>query len=220
MAEMIKARMFYQKTGRAKYISHLDVNRLMQRVLKRSKLPTWYTEGFNPHMYLTFALPLSLGYESMYECMDFRLTEELDFTTICTTLNQHMPEGFTVTGVAAPVAKLAEITAADFKITITASCHIQHLKSAWEAFWNADAIEVVKRTKRGEQIINIKPDIALLACSETADRLILDMRFPAGTEKSYNPSLLLEEFLTKSEMPMTYRVMRTAIRKANGALFE
>ena len=95
--------MFYQKKGRAKYISHLDINRLMQRVLKRAGLPVWYTEGFNPHIYLTFALPLSLGYESDFETMDFRLTEEMNLQQVQQILNQNMPEGILVTRVAEPV---------------------------------------------------------------------------------------------------------------------
>ena len=98
-------RMFYQKKGRAKYISHLDINRLMQRVLKRAGLPVWYTEGFNPHIYLTFALPLSLGYESDFETMDFRLTEEMNLQQVQQILNQNMPEGILVTRVAEPVLK-------------------------------------------------------------------------------------------------------------------
>ena len=48
----------------ASYISLLDMQRVMQRVLKRSGLPVWHTLGFNPHIYMTFACPLSLGQES------------------------------------------------------------------------------------------------------------------------------------------------------------
>ena len=56
---MINIRVFYHKTSRAKYISHLDIMRCMQRAVVRAGLPVWYTEGFNPHIYLTFSLPLS-----------------------------------------------------------------------------------------------------------------------------------------------------------------
>ena len=79
---MIKVRAVFAKRGRAKYISHLDLNRCMQRVFKRSGIPIWYTEGFNPHIYITFALPLSLGYESGVEIMDFNITEGIPFKDI------------------------------------------------------------------------------------------------------------------------------------------
>ena len=57
---MKTVRVFFAKEGRLKYISHLDVTRCLARVFKRSRLPIWYTQGFNPHAYLTFALPLPL----------------------------------------------------------------------------------------------------------------------------------------------------------------
>ncbi len=61
---MKNVRVFYSKKGRMKFISHLDMNRFMTRMILKSGLPVWYTEGFNPRPYLTFALPLSLGFES------------------------------------------------------------------------------------------------------------------------------------------------------------
>ena len=68
----VDVRLFYSKTGSAKYISHLDTMRAFQRAFRRCRdLDFWYTEGFNPHLYLTFALPLSLGYESGAETVDF-----------------------------------------------------------------------------------------------------------------------------------------------------
>ena len=70
---MLKIRTVYEKRGRAKYISHLDLNRCMQRTIRRAGLPIWYSEGFNPRMYLMFPLALSLGFESVCEVMDFNL---------------------------------------------------------------------------------------------------------------------------------------------------
>ena len=54
-------RVWFHKTGPIRYISHLDLMRTMTRAIRRSRIPLWYTEGFNPHPYMTFALPLSLG---------------------------------------------------------------------------------------------------------------------------------------------------------------
>ena len=49
---MREVRLRFSKTGRLKYISHLDINRAMSRALKRAGIPLWYTEGFNPHPYM------------------------------------------------------------------------------------------------------------------------------------------------------------------------
>ena len=64
---MIPVRMFFSKTGRAKYISHLDTMRTFTRAFRRTSLPLWYTQGFNPHLYMTFPLPLALGVESLWK---------------------------------------------------------------------------------------------------------------------------------------------------------
>ena len=74
---MRAVRLNFSKTGRAIYISHLDINRMMTRAVRRAKLPMWYTEGFNPHPYLTFALPLSLGQSSDCEYMDIRIEGDI-----------------------------------------------------------------------------------------------------------------------------------------------
>ena len=67
---MRNVRIRFSKTGRARYISHLDLSRVMQRSLRRAGIPLWYTEGFNRHPYVTFAAPLSLGFEGLQETMD------------------------------------------------------------------------------------------------------------------------------------------------------
>lgn len=214
-------RMFYQKKGRAKYISHLDINRLMQRVLKRAGLPVWYTEGFNPHIYLTFALPLSLGYESDFETMDFRLTEEMNLQEVQQILNQNMPEGILVIRVAEPILKPTDIALAEYIVEVKAeNCSAEKLHSLFESFYEADSIEVIKKSKRGEQTVNLKPDISLINSSLNGDYLQLEMRFPAGTEKNYNPSLLFDEFSNRADIVLSeFRVLRTNVISKDGSVF-
>ena len=69
-------RVFYEKKGRMKFISHLDMTRFMSRLITKSKIPVWYTEGFNRHVYMNFAVPLSLGFEGLYEILEFRIIDE------------------------------------------------------------------------------------------------------------------------------------------------
>lgn len=102
---MKNVRIRFEKTGRAKYISHLDLNRTMTRALRRAELPIWYTEGFNRHPYITFAAPLSLGYEGLRESMDFRLEEEVADGEVVDRLNGVMPEGLRVVSCAEAVMK-------------------------------------------------------------------------------------------------------------------
>ena len=95
---MITVRISFEKKNEASYISLLDLQRVMQRVLKRSGLPVWHTLGFNPHIYMTFACPLSLGQESECECVDVKTEAEApDFAQWQTALNAIMPAGIHVT---------------------------------------------------------------------------------------------------------------------------
>ena len=64
---MKTVRVFFKKLGRMKFISHLDMTRFMSRLITKANIPVWYTEGFNQHLYMNFAVPLSLGFEGLYE---------------------------------------------------------------------------------------------------------------------------------------------------------
>ena len=116
---MQNVRVFFEKTGMTKYISHLDLMRCMTRAIKRAAIPAWYTEGFNPHLFITFALPLTLGVESLCESMDIRLTEEMGFEEVKNRLNVNLPDGIRITNVAVPVYKANDIALQNIKLSST-----------------------------------------------------------------------------------------------------
>ncbi|MFB0921836.1 MAG: TIGR03936 family radical SAM-associated protein [Oscillospiraceae bacterium] len=93
---MDSLRLKFTKTGRAIYISHLDLMRTMQRAFLRADMPLKYSEGFNPHAQLAFALPLSVGASSLCELMDFRLNGFMELSEIPYRLNRTLPEGIEV----------------------------------------------------------------------------------------------------------------------------
>lgn len=109
-------RLVFSKTGRARYMSHLDLNRAMIRALRRAKLPVWYTEGFNRHPYVTFAAPLSLGYEGLHETMDLRLEEDVPMEELVSRLGAVLPEGLRALSAAAAVRKPGEVAAARYEL--------------------------------------------------------------------------------------------------------
>ena len=90
---MEKLRLRFEKTGRAVYISHLDLMAVMQRGFARADLPLKFSEGFNPHPQISILLPLSVGTASLCELMDFRLLEERELTSLPDRLNRVMPDG-------------------------------------------------------------------------------------------------------------------------------
>lgn len=117
---MRSVRVFYRKNGPLRFVSHLDMSRLVTRMLRRTGLQVWYTEGFNSRLYINFALPLSLGFTSNYECFDFKLQQEtpVDFANLKQQLIAAAPPGLEIFNLAEPVNKTGKIAAAEFKITL------------------------------------------------------------------------------------------------------
>ena len=112
--ERFEYRAVFSKTGRAKYISHLDLMRAFQRVFKRAPLPIWHTQGFNPHVYIMFPLALPLGTDSRVEIMDFALTEDIPYGEVLERMNAQTPVGLEIVSVSKPEHKHTDITSAEY----------------------------------------------------------------------------------------------------------
>lgn len=220
--KMPNLRVFYEKTGRAKYISHLDINRCMQRALRRAEIPVWYTEGFNPHPYTTFALPLSLGFESLCETMDMRITRVMGCGEVAERLNAALPEGLVVKKVALQKNKPEKIRRADYIIRMDfEDCGPEEALRRLEEFDRAETILVMKRTKKGIKETDIRPDVALSGPCVEEGFLKLNLSCAAGIEKNINPTLYLEAFAQGAGLEIgAVHVLRTAVLMENGQPFE
>lgn len=214
---MRNVRLIYKKQGRAKYISHLDINRLFLRVIKRSKLPVWFTEGFNPHAFVTFALPLSLGYVSDYDICDFRITDDA-FTNdmVKTALSETFPSGIEVVDVIDPVMKVKELAYAEFNISV--SCDEENEKKL-ESFFEKDEIIVEKLTKKKKlKTFDVKPKIKRYRLEKEEEGLKIYLLLPCGGEENVNPSLITDEALKLANFDIT-GVSRGKLYDKNMQLF-
>ena len=185
MTKFTDVRVFFVKTGRLKYISHLDLYRTMGRAIKRSSIPVWITEGFNPHIYMTFALPLALGIESEEESVDLRITEAVDLSTLEKRLNSVMPTGLGIIRAAAPVRKASEIHKAHYKVD---TAEPETLEKIGEYLSRSEII-ITKKTKKNIREIDIKPLLKWEA-GESCGFLTL----PAGNTMNLNPWNVLSQF--------------------------
>jgi radical SAM-linked protein len=103
--------------GMSRYVSHLDLMRAMTRTVRRANLPLWYTEGYNPHPYMTFLMPLPLGQSGMREPLDIKIEQDdITFKQIKERLNAVMPQGIEIVDVCKPEMKSNEIAAAEYRI--------------------------------------------------------------------------------------------------------
>ncbi len=188
---MKAVRVWFSKTGAAKYISHLDLTRCMSRALKLSKLPVWYTEGFNPHIYMTFAMPLSLGVEGLMECMDIRLTEDMELPAAARQLAEHLPKDISVLKMTEPVLGFDATAFAEYELCFD-SKDPQALADVLDEILSLDRIIVMKHSKKGDKEFDIKPHFTLLDKQIEPSLLRVKLQASCSQEGSVNPSLLLE----------------------------
>ncbi len=207
-------RIIFSKTGRAKYISHLDLTRTMTRAVRRAEIPLWYTEGFNRHPYLTFAAPLSLGYEGLQETMDLRLEEDMDYGELVRRLDGVMPEGLGVISAAEMVAKPGELTAAEYRLTL--HCPVALVR---EVLARPD-LPVEKRTKKKTvKIIDIRPYFAGATVEEQGEDSIMQVTLPCGGAETINPGLFLTALNGITGGNYKGNVLRLRLLKADGTPF-
>ena len=193
---MSTVRIKFQKTGLSIFFSHLDLQKVMQRALKMSGLPVWYSKGFNPHIYMTFTLPLSLGHESLCESFDFRLEEDLTEQQILKAMEGTLPDGIILTAAGAPDYDASQIKYALYKIKMYGDKSI--LNDCINDYQTSSEIVVTKVSKKKTTEINIKEQIKdFTVAEEGEDTLTFTALFPAGTTYNLNPSLLLEYFSNK-----------------------
>ena len=187
-------RVFYAKRGRMKYVSHLDMNRYMVRLFKTAKIPAWYTEGFNQHLYLTFALPLSLGITADYDVIVLKIVDDC-FTDemIFNSLKEKAAEGIEILRVSEPWCKVPELKFASYTLTYKDSdCNL--LKDM-ERLFHSNAILAEKKGKKNRvTLLNLAEKIKHIETDLREDTLTVKVVLPAGNDENINPQLFLQSF--------------------------
>ena len=153
-------RLRYSKTGRAKYISHLDLMETMRRAMLRAGMALKYSEGFNPHPYMSVALPLPVGCESLCELLDVRVSGLIPAAGIPQRITDALPEGLEVTEAYTADRKFNGITwvAYDYTVYYDSELKPETTEKLKELF-SSECIIVPKKTKSGVSDIDITPYI-------------------------------------------------------------
>lgn len=184
---MDKLRLRFSKTGRAVYISHLDLMRTMQRAFLRAGYPLKYSEGFNPHPQISILLPLSVGCASYCELMDFSLKEETDLNELPDRMTAVMPEGIEVMEAYVPKTKSKELkwlrVEGRFEYD---ERDLAEMSEQLSAFFARDSIVIRKKTKRGEGESDIAPAIREIAIEPGPDCVCVKALISAQ-EPTLNP---------------------------------
>jgi len=195
-------RIKFTKTGKLKYISHLDLCRSFRSVLARAKVPIYYSEGFNPHPKMVFALPLSIGTESICEYLDIKIVEDVSCEELKANISAALPPDITIEEVYEPQSKFTEIKWAEYDITNKDEFSVEPL--------SAEKIEIAKKSKSGVKNTDIKP---LIRCYELNGN-VLTIQLSADNSDYLNPEYIAQ-ILELDE----YSIVRKHILRADGIEF-
>ena len=215
-------RIWFKKMGMSRYVSHLDLMRAMTRAIRRANLPLWYTEGFNPHPYMTFALPLSLGMESLCESMDIRVVGESTNEELFDMLKGSMPPGIEIISVDEPQFDPKYIAYGEFDILFDSEKDADKLRSDIEDMLSKDELIVQKLGKKGRhkvlKDINLMEFISDCKVSSMGERVKISLTLPAGSVTNINPSLLADEIL-KTHEDTSYTIIRKKLMTSDKTIF-
>lgn len=187
---MDKLRLRFSKTGRAVYISHLDLMRTMQRAFMRAGYALKYSEGFNPHPQISILLPLSVGCGSVCELMDFTLTDPAAPDELPRRLTRALPEGLRALEVYAPKTKAKQLKWLEIGGRFEYdSRDAAAMAGELNAFFSRGSIVIRKKTKRGEGEGDIAPAIKSFSAESGEDAVTIRALISAQ-EPTLNPELL------------------------------
>ena len=192
----MKVRIKFAKEGAMKYVGHLDIMRYFQKAVRRADIPIAYSEGFSPHMIMSFAAPLGVGITSRGEYFDMELAQPMATGEIVRCLNETMVEGMEVLsarkvedGKASKAMSL--VAGADYIIEFREGR--EFCEDWWkklEEYYKQPSIVVFKKTKRSERDVDIKPFIYKLSVQERK----IFMQLAAGSSNNTKPELVMDGF--------------------------
>lgn len=196
---MVRYLIKFTKESSVKFIGHLDVMRTIQRMIRRSGLPVQYSRGFNPHINMSIAQPLSVGVYSCGEYMDISFEREMEEDEIIGRLNENAPVGLRILEVKPikdnPDGKIfksmAEVYAARYIIKIK-YVDTSNLVSDMNELMERDVWKAMKKTKRGAAETNIKRFVKEMSYKLEDGILILDTVISCGSRDNLSAGLLAD----------------------------
>ncbi len=202
----------FEKGERIRHIGHLDIQRSVQRGLRRSGLPVAYSQGFNPHILITFASALSTGACGKREIMDVTMAEEVSAEEFVARMNRAMPPEMQVSEARAVDAKhpslMGMVRAADYDLMIRDAAIGARLAEVIPAMMAKDTIPAMRKTKTKLTEVDIKPLILSLRGegNHLFTTLVLNER------ESCKPQMLLEALKAAAGIEGEVRMLVTRER--------
>ena len=208
----------FEKAPRLRHIGHLDLMRAMQRALRRSGLPLRYSQGFNPHILLTFAAPLSVGMPGKREVMEVPIEGEMTGEAFLAKLSAALPPDLPVLSVQ-PVddrhpAPMALLTAAVYQAELETVP--ENFGEMVEKYLAQKEIPAVRKTKTGMKPCDLRPMIYGLTLNGNTLTMVLALCESATCK----PDLLLSSLFefAGAERPRALITRTQLLGEKNGSL--
>ena len=221
----MKIRIKFRKTGIMKFIGHLDVMRYFQKAIRRADVEICYSGGFSPHQIMSFAAPLGVGITSNGEYVDIEVHSTGTTAEMLERLNAVMAEGFEIAEYKllpdTAANAMSSVAAADYTLTFRPGYEPEE-ESAEEwfkkltAFFDQPQVMVLKKTKKGEKEMDLKPliyDLGVIAGNDAAQSQLF-MKISTGSASNIKPELLLDAYydaLGKERSPFAFMVQREEV---------
>ncbi|HHX54803.1 MAG TPA: DUF2344 domain-containing protein, partial [Clostridiales bacterium] len=158
------ARIKFTKLGSAKFIGHLDLLRYFQKAFKRAKLDLAYSQGYNPRQITTFASPLGVGLTSEGEYLDLTLNSSDSPEQMIERINKVMADNIQVVAYTILLDDsknaMSVVAAADYIVSLKDGYDFisnKEFQEKFEAFYKQEDIKIIKKTKKSEREMDLKP---------------------------------------------------------------
>lgn len=207
-------RMKFKKSGCMKFIGHLDIMRYFQKAIRRADIDIAYSEGFSPHMIMSFAAPLGVGLTSEGEYVDLQVHSCASSKAAVDALNKVMVDGMEVVSfkLLPETVKnaMASVAAADYFVNWREGYAPEDWEDKFLAFLQKEEMIILKKTKRSEAEVDLKP---MLYKAEIRDGGIF-MQVACGSVNNLKPELVMEAFAKDAGMelaPFALEVCRVEV---------
>ena len=208
----------FEKAPRLRHIGHLDLMRAMQRALRRSGLPLRYSQGFNPHILLTFAAPLSVGMPGKREIMEVPIEGEMTGEAFLEKLSAALPPDLPAIS-AVPVddrhpAPMALLVAAIYQAELESVP--EGFAETVEKYLAQKEIPAIRKTKTGMKPCDLRPMIYGLTLNGNTLTMVLALCESATCK----PDLLLSPLFefAGTERPRSLITRTQMLGEKDGAL--
>jgi radical SAM family uncharacterized protein/radical SAM-linked protein len=163
-------RIKWGRRGLTRFLSHLDNMRAIERAIRRSGLPAEYSQGFHPHMKLSFGPPLSVGFTSEAEYFDLSL-EQVFSPEMARRLSAEFPDGYFMimakSLLSAKESISSRLNRAVYRATIR---RIGDIKEKIEWLMSQSKVEIERAAKEETKVLDIRPAIYSVECADKGEK--------------------------------------------------